>query len=85
MSTAAFAAPSQPTNPTEKANALRRSALLHQALEEGHTTIDRLRHDDIGRTAILSDIIQSTRRQNIDFAVIDGYPMAMDYLPIYTL
>ena len=68
--------------PTEKANALRRSALLHQALEEGHTTIDRLRHDDIGRAAILSDIIQSTRRQNIDFAVIDGYPIAMDYVRV---
>lgn len=68
--------------PTEKANALRRSALLHQALEEGHTTIDCLRHDDIGRAAILPDIIQSTRRQNIDFAVIDGYPIAMDYVRV---
>ena len=68
--------------PTEKTNALHRSAILHQALEEGRASIDHLRHDDIGRAAILPNIIQSTRQQNKDFAVIDGYPIAMDYVRV---
>ena len=68
--------------PSERANAERRAAYLHQVLEEGSVTIDELRHNDIGRAAIHSDLIASCRRQNKDFAVIDGFPIAMEHVRV---
>ena len=71
--------------PSERANAERRAQLLQNALDSGTATIDSLRQDDIGRQAIFRDILISCRRQNKDFAVIDGFPIPMEHVRVLFL
>ena len=66
--------------PHEQANAERRAQVIRHALAEGRTTVEQLRHEDIGRRAILPAILHSCRRQNLDFAVIDGFDIAMNHV-----
>ena len=49
------------------------------------TTIDELLSHDAARDYILADIVDSTKRQNITFSVIDGFPIARQHVPVYTL
>ena len=58
--------------PQEARIAAKRAALLHRALQHG-ATVDELQRHDIGREGIVADIIEGSRRQNIDYAVIDGF------------
>ena len=60
--------------PQEAHIAAKRAAFLHQVMQQG-TTADDIRRHDIGRDHIVADIIEGSRRQNIDYAVIDGFPI----------
>ena len=63
--------------PAEAVNAKKRSRVIKQALASG-AKIEDFQSDDKGRKAILGDIISSMEKQNIDYAVIDGTPIAQD-------
>lgn len=63
--------------PEEESIAQRRSVILHNLLAEGKTDSKALLHHDIGRDAIVPDIVATCHTQNIDFAVVDGFPIAL--------
>lgn len=63
--------------PAEAVNAKKRSRFIKQALAIG-AKIEDFQCEDAGRKAILNDIISSMEKQNTDYAVIDGTPIAKD-------
>lgn len=65
--------------PAEHTAAEKRAACLRQALAQGIRQED-LQANDIGRAAIYAELIDSCKRQNQDFAVIDGFPIAMQHV-----
>ena len=60
--------------PEEAVNALKRSKFIHEKLRQGALVSD-FQQRDLGREHILQDIIQSCKKQNITYAVIDGFPI----------
>lgn len=58
--------------PEEKDNAEKRSKCIMQLLNEGRTTVDELRVWDLGRDAIKTELRECCKRQNLDYAVING-------------
>lgn len=60
--------------PSEQATAEKRSRYIKELLSEGRHIAD-LQVNDEGRSIIYQDLIASCQRQNIDFAVIDGFPI----------
>lgn len=67
--------------PTETENASKRSDFIRKAIAEG-VTITELRKHDTGRDYIYDDLITATQRQNIDYAVIDGFSVPMEKIKI---
>ncbi|MGM9700759.1 MAG: hypothetical protein ACI3YX_04950 [Prevotella sp.] len=65
--------------PAEHIAAEKRAACLRQALAQRARPED-LQANDIGRAAIYTELIDSCKRQNKDFAVIDGFPIAMQHV-----
>lgn len=65
--------------PAEHIAAEKRAARLRQALAQG-ARLEDLQANDIGRAAIYADLLDSCKRQNKDFAVIDGFPIAMQHV-----
>ena len=70
--------------PEEAIYAAKRAERAKQLLAEG-TTIDELLTHDTARDFILADIVDSTKRQNVTFSVIDGFPIPEQLVPVYTL
>ena len=70
--------------PEEAVYAAKRAEKSKELLASG-TTIDELLTHDEARDYILADIVDSTKRQNITFSVIDGFPIAQQHVPVYTL
>lgn len=67
--------------PSEQANALKRGRVIKKLLDQGMTTTQLQQHD-LGRDAILPDIIAACQGQNKQYAVIDGYPIPQEYVKI---
>jgi len=65
--------------PHEAKLANRRSEEIRRLLTVGHT-IEDLQANDLGRQLILQDIIESTKGQNITFSVVDGFPIAKEFV-----
>lgn len=70
--------------PEEAVYAAKRAEHARQLLAGGMTTDELLTHD-AARDYILPDIIDSTKRQNVTFSVIDGFPIPEQYVPVITL
>ena len=68
--------------PSEHAIALERARVIRQALDRGLYTVDELRRHDYGRDAIYQQLIDATQGQNRDYAVIDGFDIALSHVPI---
>ena len=64
--------------PHEVPVARRRSVLIHNMLSCGTYTDQQLLAHDYARDAVVADIVESCHHQNIDFSVIDGFPVALD-------
>lgn len=58
-----------------------RSKELSRLLKAGHSQLS-LMENDLGRALILQDIINSTKEQNKTFSVVDGFPIALDYVKV---
>ncbi len=68
--------------PSEHAIAQERARVIRQALDQGRYTVDELRRHDYGRDAIYQQLIDATLGQNRDYAVIDGFDIALSHVPI---
>ncbi len=64
--------------PHEAPAARRRSTLIREFLSNGSNSISQLLAHDYARDAILGDIVESCHHQNVDFSVVDGFPVAME-------
>lgn len=63
--------------PYENEIAKSRSNFLHKVISTG-VSIESIQKHDIGRDYILDKLINATKTQNIQFAVIDGFMIPMD-------
>lgn len=70
--------------PEEAVYAAKRAEKAKQLLAEG-MTIEELRAHDTARDYILPDIIDSMKRQNVTYSVIDGFPIPEQHVPVITL
>lgn len=70
--------------PEEAVYAAKRAQYARQLLAEGVTQEELLTHDT-ARDYILQDIVDSMKRQNVTFSVIDGFPIAEQHVPVLTL
>ena len=61
--------------PSEQRMAELRSREAHRLIAEGEATIESLLQHDISREAIIPQLIEEMRNQNITYAVIDGFPI----------
>lgn len=68
--------------PHESSIAAHRARLIEQWLHEGKESISSLRIKDRGREMIVQDIVATCSRQNKDFAVIDGWPIAIEKVKV---
>lgn len=71
------------SKPQEAILAARRAAFLSDAISKGNVTTEEIiGGHDAGRELILNDLIESCKGQNIDFSVIDGFPIPMQHVRI---
>ena len=68
--------------PEEESIARHRSRLVEALLAEGKETVASLRQHDTARDVIVPDIVRTCHRQNIDFAVVDGFDIAQDKIVV---
>ena len=71
--------------PAEAAIANHRSEIITDLLSHGKATVSSLQQNDIARDAIVGDIVKTCFRQNIDFATVDGFPIAEDKVKVVQL
>ena len=64
--------------PHEAPVARHRSLLINEWISNGKYTVSQLLAHDYARDAIVADIVESCHHQNIDFSVIDGFPVALE-------
>lgn len=62
--------------PYELSHAEKRIGVLETLIAQGHS-VDDLCADDLGRTAVVQDIIDSMQMQNVTYSVADGFPILM--------
>jgi len=70
--------------PYEQQLAEARAREARRLLDSG-TTIDQLRADDKARQTIIPAMIEAMKKQNIDYAVIDGFPIPQSKVKVITL
>lgn len=61
--------------PCETAIAQQRATVAHELIACGKATTESLCSDDTARRAIIPMLIESMKAQNIDYPVIDGFPI----------
>ena len=71
--------------PCERQIAQRRADIAHEMLASGRATIEGLRTEDAARQAIIPDLVEAMKGQNVDYAVIDGFPIPMRKVKVETL
>lgn len=70
--------------PYEDVLARKRADILKALVCEG-MTVEELRGNDLGRKAIIPEMIETMRNQNKTYAVVDGYPIPMEKVRIIRL
>ncbi|MBR1688441.1 MAG: hypothetical protein IJ710_07910 [Prevotella sp.] len=71
--------------PYEEELARMRSAEIHRLIAEGIATEEQLLADDTARPTIIPRMIETMHRQNVDYAVIDGFPIPFAHVRTVTL
>ena len=72
------------SKPYEQRLAELRAEKIQEFLTNG-MTVTQLLTDDIARCAIIPSMLEDMRQQNVAYAVIDGFPIPQQYVPIITL
>lgn len=70
--------------PHEDRLAAIRAHINSQLLAKG-TTVESLQTTDLGRQHIIPEMIATMKRQNIDYAVVDGFPIPLDKVRVIPL
>lgn len=70
--------------PYEAILASKRASILRKLIKNGGS-IDELRTNDIGRKAIIPEMIETMQNQNVTYSVIDGFPIPMDKVKVISL
>ena len=71
--------------PYESVLANARAEKARQLLSSGEATVESLRRDDVARASIIPQMIESMKRQNIDYSVVDGFKIPRQKVKVYTL
>lgn len=59
-----------------------RSAFIMQMLNDKTTTVKDLQANDLGRKYILPMLIEGCKQQNVEYAVMDGFPIPMNKVTV---
>ena len=70
--------------PYEQHLAELRAARVAELLSQGVTREQQLQSDP-AREVVIQPLLETMRQQNVTFAVIDGFPIAEQHVPVYTL
>ncbi|MCD8202340.1 MAG: hypothetical protein LUD48_01700 [Prevotella sp.] len=68
--------------PQEGILAEKRSKILKEMLKKGEITVEQVQAEDPGRTAIIDEVIDGCRFQNVKYPVIDGFPIPLDTVKV---
>lgn len=61
--------------PYESLLAAKRGDRIRELLSANKTTIESLRNHDLGRDAIIPEMVELMQHQNISYSVLDGFPV----------
>lgn len=70
--------------PYEQQLAELRAARVRELLDKGISKEQQLENDP-ARQVVIEPLLETMKQQNVTFAVIDGFPIAEQYVPVYTL
>ena len=71
--------------PNEAVIADKRSKYAKKLLSDGIATINDLQVNDLSRQYIINDLITSTKGQNLDYSVIDGFEIPLDKVKVISI
>lgn len=70
--------------PYESIVAKVRADKARQLLSSGEATMESLLHDDVARKSVIPMMLESMKRQNIDYAVVDGFKIPRQKVKVFT-
>ena len=70
--------------PYEQQLAELRATRVRELLTQGVTAEQQLESDP-AREVVIAPLLETMKQQNVTFAVIDGFPIAEQFVPVYTL
>ena len=70
--------------PYEAIIASERAEKARQLIASGETTIESLLDNDVARNSVIPRMIESMKRQNIDYAVVDGFKIPRQKVKVFT-
>lgn len=71
--------------PGEAIIAAKRADCAQSLLASGKETIESLRENDVAREAIIPDLVEGMKGENVDYAVVDGFDIPMTKVRVLTL
>ena len=70
--------------PYESILANARAEVARKLLDSGEVTTESLRRDDVARASVIPQMIESMKRQNIDYSVVDGFKIPRQKVKVFT-
>lgn len=70
--------------PSEAVVAEARAAEAHRLLASGEATVESLLANDVARAKVIPQMIEAMKRQNIDYAVVDGFKIPRQKVKVFT-
>lgn len=70
--------------PSEAAVAEARAAEARRLIASGEATVETLLANDVARAAVIPQMIEAMKRQNIDYAVVDGFKIPRQKVKVFT-
>jgi glycerophosphoryl diester phosphodiesterase len=70
--------------PHEQKLAEQRAEKIQQLLAEG-MTVNQILSDDIARQSVIPQMLEDMKQQNVTYAVIDGFPIPQQRVPVISL
>ena len=61
-----------------------RAEVARKLLDSGEVTTESLRRDDVARASVIPQMIESMKRQNIDYSVVDGFKIPRQKVKVFT-
>lgn len=71
--------------PYERRLASKRADIANRLIGEGKATRESLLKDDVARQAIIPEMIEEMKSQNIAYSVVDGFPIPLLKVRVLTL